>query len=178
MENKREQENTQSDTFDRDFQMLTYFQNEYEYRHKNYWDILIKLFILTTVVTILPVISGIFGLEITYMPRGLLFCFPMLGLVISVLNVVILYDKAKKFNAIGRVKHRINLKMEEPLYHYEFFNKDYVKSLLSDNDEESKKEKKINFLSYKMIWFVFSVEVAIVVCVVIALCLLPQPVTV
>lgn len=58
-----ESQTTNINEFDRDVQMLKYFQDEFLYRHKHFWNILVKSFLLTVTVTIIPIIKEIFGIE-------------------------------------------------------------------------------------------------------------------
>lgn len=58
-----ESQTTNTNEFDRDVQMLKYFQDEFLYRNKHFWNILVKSFLLTVTVTIIPIIKEIFGIE-------------------------------------------------------------------------------------------------------------------
>ena len=162
-------------TFEHDFQMLNYFQEEFKYRHQHYWEILIKLFTFTIGVTVLPVISGVFGLNLSSVPRSFLICFPGIGAMLSLFSFFILYDKAKKLSAIGHAKYRVNVMLMDPKYHYEFYNKAYLEHIQNNTDHS--KSAKHKLLAYKMIWIKLIVEWFIIIPVFIILFSVPQTIT-
>lgn len=43
-----------------DFEALKYFQDEFQYRHKHFWNVMIKLFVLDVVILLLPFSTEIF----------------------------------------------------------------------------------------------------------------------
>lgn len=51
-------------TFQNDLEMLKFFHDEFIYHHELFWKLLIKLTILSVVVTILPLTSEIFGVKL------------------------------------------------------------------------------------------------------------------
>lgn len=59
--------------------MLDYFQNEWLYRHKHFWDISIKLFLFNLVFTMLPFISEAFGITFRLNQFPML-TFPIFGI--------------------------------------------------------------------------------------------------
>lgn len=144
--------------FEEDIKMLTYFHDEFMYRHKHYWDTLIKLFLLTVVISILPITTQIFGIELSHLPRLILFCFPALGLIVSVFSLVILHQEAKRMSAVNTAKYRINKQMD-PLYHYDYFDKD--------------EKKKSTPLSLQMPVVVFLFEFIIILGVFLTLIIMP-----
>ena len=53
-----------NEEFEQDLQMLQYFQDEFQYRHKHFWYILILLFVLCVVIIILPIAPEVMGIKI------------------------------------------------------------------------------------------------------------------
>lgn len=143
-------------SFDRDFAMLTYFQDEFKFRSTHYWSILIKMFVLTTIITILPIVSDAFGLSLNIIPSDVVFCFPALGLVLSCLSLFIILDEAKKIQAVNEAKYRINRNRMESSYHYHFYNPNIGKQTSNG------KRKKTKWLAFKMPWIVFGTELLII----------------
>lgn len=47
-----------------DFEALKYFQDEFQYRHKHFWNVMIKLFVLDVVILLLPFSTEIFGISL------------------------------------------------------------------------------------------------------------------
>ncbi len=66
--------------FDRDYQMLNYFQDEFLYRHKHFWNIGMKSFLLT----IIPIANEIFGLTFDDMISSFLLVFPAIGMALAI----------------------------------------------------------------------------------------------
>ena len=165
-----------TDTFEYDLEMLKYFQSEFEYRHKHFWEILIKFFILSIGVTILPIASGVFGFDLNEIPRRLLICLPILGIAISFLSNFVLWDEMKKIVAVNKAKYRINSQLLDPKYHYEFYNKDVAKPS-SDSGRNAIGSKR-KWLSFRLIIIVSVLEILIAVYVIVVLLSLPQIITV
>ena len=141
-----------ADTFNNDLEMLKYFQEEFMFRQKHYWDLLIKLFALTLGVTILPIASEVFSISIKPIPQNYLLCFPALGFLISLFSFFLLRKEARKMSSVNEAKYRINRQYMDPKYHYAFYNRN-VGTGISD-------KKKL--LSFQMTWFVFTLELIVI----------------
>lgn len=111
-----------SSTFQQDLEMMRYFQDEFMFRHKHYWNILIKFFSLTVIISILPIASQVFGIELNAIPHRYLLCFPSLGLLVSVISLIILLSEAKKMSSANDAKYCINKHCMDPKYHYKFYD--------------------------------------------------------
>lgn len=139
-----------SATFEHDIEMMKFFQQEFMFRHNHYWNILIKFFLMTVVVTVLPITSDIFGVSLKTAPtdsRYLLF-FPALGLIIAILSLVLLLAEAKRMTAVNRAKYRINGENMDKKYQYININ--------------GKMHMPKRWLVGKIAWVFFGVEVLIV----------------
>lgn len=124
-----ESDNVVSDLSEHDIAMLNYYQNEFLYRHTHYWNLAIKLFIITVVITILPLTTSAFGIEFNNITdKKLLLCFPVLGLITALIGFLILRNEAKRINAVNRAKYRINRECLPIKYQYiQYENKDAKK---------------------------------------------------
>lgn len=117
-----ESQTTNTNEFDRDVQMLKYFQDEFLYRHKHFWNILVKSFLLTVTVTIIPIIKEIFGIEFDNEAiTKYLIVFPLLGLALAIGSFLLLIDESRKLRNVNNVKYQINQRMDEK-YQYIFYN--------------------------------------------------------
>ncbi len=147
-------------TFQHDLEMMDYFQNEFMFRQKHFWDILIKLFTLTVVITILPIASEVLGTELNAIPAKCMFLFPALGFIISFLNLFLLKQEAEKIAAVNEAKYRINRECMDSKYHYVYFK-----------NWEADAQSKAKWLSHQLPWLVFFLEVLIAlgVCIIIFL---------
>lgn len=108
MEEKKEQS-----TFEKDLAMLKFFQEEFLYRHKHYWDVLMKTFLVAVVVTVLPIVSEVLGVKLDDLPRQYLFFFPALGAAISLLSYDLLRRESDRLNRVGGFKNDLLQKLEE-----------------------------------------------------------------
>lgn len=146
-------------TFQQDLEMMRYFQDEFMFRHKHYWDILVKFFTLTVIISILPIASQVFGIALNTIPHRYLLCFPALGLIVSVTSLIILLSEAKKMSSANDAKYNINKHCMDPKYHYKFY----------DNVIGTEKSNKKRWLSFLMPWLVFFLEILIIlgICIVI-----------
>ena len=113
------------ENFEHDLAMLNYFQEEFMFRQKHYWDILIKLFALSIIVTILPITSEVFGISLISIHQRFLLIFPAIGLIISLCSLFLLLGEAKRIRAVNDAKYRINRQYMDEKYQYMFFNKLY-----------------------------------------------------
>lgn len=145
------EEKKYEETFEQDLEMLKYFQDEFKFRQEHYWDILIKLFIFTITITILPIASEVFGIKLNEIDPRFLVCFPALGLVVAFFGFFLISKEAKKMSAVNHAKYRINRGMDSK-YHYHFYNKDV-------GTEKSDQKK---FLSFQMAWFVLILELIVI----------------
>ncbi len=107
--------------YDMTLEMMKYYQDEFEYRHKHYWVILIKLFLLYIIITALPLLSEAMGFSLSDVGKTHLFLFPIFGFFIACLTFLILSDEAKKIGAVNQAKYEIN-RLLPPVYRY----RDYV----------------------------------------------------
>lgn len=123
--------------FDRDYQMLNYFQEEFIYRHKHFWNIVIKSFLLTITITIIPIVSEIFGLTFNDIISNFLLVFPAMGTALAIVSFLLLLDEGKKMEAVNIAKYRINKKMDVK-YQYYFYNK-FSKNEFRDRKSDKKK---------------------------------------
>lgn len=140
-------------TFEHDIEMMKYFQEEFMFRQAHYWEILIKLFTLTIVITILPIATEVFGISLSNIPHEFLLCFPGLGVIISLLSLFLLGKEAKKIKAVNEAKYRINRQCMDEKYHYEYYNDEVGKG-----DSNRKK-----WLSFQIIWVVFALELIVII---------------
>lgn len=148
--------------FDRDYQMLNYFQDEFLYRHKHFWNIGMKSFLLTITVTIIPIANEIFGLTFDDMISSFLLVFPAIGMALAIGSFLIMWDECKKMEAVNASKYRINQNMDEK-YQYVFYNK------FSENKFCNKRNKKKNLLSQSLTVMFLILEITVIVIVVIIL---------
>lgn len=139
--------------FQQDFAMLEFFQEEYLYHHKHFWQVLIKLTTLAVVVTVLPLTSEIFGVKLENISAEAKFFFPILGFLISVFSLVILCQEANRLHWVGNAKRRVNDDMPKR-YHY------------GEN-----KARKIKIpLAYLIPWLTFIFELFVIGFCILALC--------
>lgn len=148
-----------SSTFKQDIEMLNYFQNEFMYRHTHYWNILIKFFLLTIIITILPVTSEVLGVVLDNIPQKSLLIFPALGLIVAIFSSFILLDEAKKLQAVNEAKYRINRQNMAKKYHYAHYNDKVGKNITSREKENERKK----WLSFRMIWIMLGTELLIII---------------
>ena len=166
MEEKKEQS-----TFEKDLAMLKFFQEEFLYRHKHYWDVLMKTFLVAVVVTVLPIVSEVLGVKLDDLPRQYLFFFPALGAAISLLSYDLLRRESDRLNRVGGFKNDLLQKLEEAGKlentlivaspdHIPYFDVATLEELAgqqfgSSKDMEALNEKAIDFDVYKsslIIW--------------------------
>lgn len=103
----------EEDSFSRDLEMLKFFQEEFIYRHKRYWDLLMKSFLLTIVVTVIPIFSSIFDIQMKELPLIDLLFFPLLGIFIAFLSYRLLDAETNRMNAVNQKKYEVNLRMNQ-----------------------------------------------------------------
>ena len=141
------------DTFENDLKMLNFFQNEFYYRHKHYWSLVIKSFTFVLFVTTLPITTGVLGISVAKMPKWILYCFPVLGMIISSLSAYILCGEARRMSTVSKAKYRINRDLMDQKYQYEFFDPTARKS--------SNQKKYSKWLVYKMVYIILFIEILI-----------------
>ena len=109
-------------------EMMKFYQEEFMYRHKHFWDLTVKFFVLFVVVSTLPIISGVLGVEVKDVSTENLIFFPLMGLIIAFLGRYILLKEVKFMGAANKAKYRINEEYLPPKYQYEFFDKENLNS--------------------------------------------------
>lgn len=97
-----------TEKFNNTFQMLNYYQEEFLYRHKHFWNVLTKSVILISTITTIPITSEFLGIVVNDMVKDYMFVFPILGIILSISCFCILLDEGKKMKAISKTKLRIN----------------------------------------------------------------------
>lgn len=135
-----------------DFEALKYFQDEFQYRHKHFWNVMIKLFVLDVVILLLPFSTEILGISLAPIKPEYIACFPIFGALIAILTFIILNDEAKKISAVNQAKYRISRGLPEK-YHYE----NYV-----GNMDDKRKQ-----LAFSLTKFVLVVELTMVIIVMV-----------
>lgn len=150
--------------FTKDIEMLKYFQDEFKYRHTHFWNILIKFFMLSVTIAVLPMTSSIFGIELNDMARKMTFVFPFVAVGIAFLGRYILNGEAKRLYTVQEAKYRVSRGLEEQ-YQYYFWNNRLgnAKELTEQDIQEG------GWLVFKIARIAFSVELAIAVMVVLFL---------
>jgi heme/copper-type cytochrome/quinol oxidase subunit 4 len=138
-----------------DFEVLKYFQDEFQYRHKHFWNVMIKLFVLDVVILLLPFSTEIFGISLAPIKPEYIVCFPVFGALIAILTFIILNDEAKKISAVNKAKYRIARGLPEK-YHYENY---------AGNMDDKRKQ-----LAFSLTKFVLAVELIMVI-IVLAYCI-------
>lgn len=135
-----------------DFEALKYFQDEFQYRHKHFWNVLIKLFVLDVVILLFPFSTEIFGISLVPIKPEYIVCFPIFGALVAILTYLVLNDEAKKISAVNEVKYRINRELPEK-YRY----KNYVGNMAD----------KRNQLAFSLTKYILLVELIMVIVVTI-----------
>ena len=135
-------------------EMMKFYQEEFMYRHKHYWDLIIKFFSLFVVVSTLPIISGVLGVELNEISRKHLIFFPIIGMLIAILGRHVVLMEVKFMASANKSKYRINQKLLPDKYQYEWFDKENLNS------------KKKRF-SFKLPNIIFVFELLIAGCVVL-----------
>lgn len=132
--------------------MLDYFQQEWLYRHQHFWNVSIKLFLFNIVLTMLPFISGAFGITFDLKQIPVLI-FPIIGFLLAIVCYFITKGEAKRLDEVGGVKYKINRQMNI-LYQYNKYHK------------TNSSKKKLAYLM-PMIILVFELLTAFIVAVLI-----------
>ena len=107
--------------FERNLQMMNYYQQEYLYRHKHFWDLIVKLFILDVTVSLLPICKNIFGIEAKDISSPSLIIFSVLGTIIAIASFCILYNEARRMTSVKNAAQRIQSYLGEK-NKYPFYN--------------------------------------------------------
>ena len=153
---------TEDSKFEHDFQMLQYFQEEFVYRHKHFWSLAIKCFLLTVIITIVPIVSEISGIVFAELIDRFLIVFPAIGFILACGSHYLLLDEAKKMSNVNKAKYRINKLMDER-YHYNFYHH------LQNNEFHDKKGKIKPSLANIIAAMLLLIELLIILFVVIAI---------
>lgn len=151
-----------SESFSKDFQMLQYFQSEFEYRHKHCWSIMIKMFILTVLITIIPITSQVLEISFTEITKTYALYFPAVGFIVAWLGFGIVYLEFKRMTAVNKAKLRIIQKMGTR-YQYEYFSDEAKKHSDMHNIKKSK------YLAFHLPIWMLVVELIIILIVFIIL---------
>lgn len=140
--------------FDQTMELMKYYQDEFKMRQKHFWELLIKLFTLDTIVALLPFAKAIAGIELTDSLNHALFIFPIVGILIAFFSLALLRAEAKRITYVNRAKYRQNEKLPEDCQYkiFEDLEKNGVKKLSGS---------KIRNLSKPIPWIVFVFELAI-----------------
>ena len=94
------------------FRMLDYYQNEWMYRHKHFWNLLTKLFVLNLFIAVLPFMSNAFNIKFENL-EILKFIFPMAAIVITSVSAYALFIEANRMSAVGGKKYENNKNMDK-----------------------------------------------------------------
>lgn len=86
-------------------QIANMYFDEWRYRHENYWKRLIQLSIITFFATSLPVSFQVFGN--LKLPEISLLLFPVCGVVLALLCLVLCLSESSHLSAIAKVRKRI-----------------------------------------------------------------------
>ena len=151
-----------SSLFEKDFQMLQYFQDEFMYRHKHFWQLLFKLFTLSIAVTIIPLTSQVFDIKFSETIKAFSYWFPFMGLLIAILGTYLLQSEAKRMSAVGSAKSTLSKKMGER-YQYQYFDEN------AKNSSSLKDINKKKHLAHQLPIIVFLVELVIIILVAVIL---------
>ncbi|MBE6674940.1 MAG: hypothetical protein E7596_07515 [Ruminococcaceae bacterium] len=106
------QKNTENVTYERTYEMLQYFQEEFFHRHTHFWNTLKMFFILNIAISLLPFVSGILGVEITNDSLPM-YIFPVVGILISIISFVIIRSEAISFSLVSSKKYELNRMLPE-----------------------------------------------------------------
>ncbi len=106
--------------------MLDYYQNEWLYRHKHFWNLLIKLFVFNLFIAVLPFISNVYEIEFENL-EILKFIFPIAAFVITGASTYALFIEADRMSLVGAKKYEINRYMDK-LYQYKSDNITFKKN--------------------------------------------------
>lgn len=164
-QNNNATQNANKGEFDKDFQMLSYFQEEFTYRHKHFWSVAVKTFLASLATTTIPIVSESFGLIFNDIIKDFLIVFPLLGIVLAFISYLVLSDEAEKIEAVNIAKYKLNKKMDER-YHYYFYTK------LSGTEFRDKKTNKKKMPLAKILVMVLLALELIVAFVVVSMLLL------
>lgn len=148
--------NTQSQSNDSDvhyqhtYEMLKYYQDEYFRRHAHLWATLKMFFGLNIAISLLPFISGIFGIEIKSSALPILI-FPIVGFLVATISAFILYSEVRSFNLIAEKKRNIS-KMLPLEYQYLIIKTEKKAAPQKTDKQAAKTKRKKNYMSYKLVW--------------------------
>lgn len=166
--------NFNTDTFDNDYKMLKYFQDEFIYRHQNFWKLCNRFFVLTVAIIILPLVSDLFGLSFNDSAKKLpLLLFPVVGIFVACITFLVLQKEGKWIREVNAAKVTIGKRMHSD-YQYPY--------LLQEAQKQQDKTNKIRKFSDIKQWFlhktttlsipfaIFSIEFLLAVTVIVVLC--------
>ena len=149
------------DSFEQDLKMLQYFQSEFEYRHQHYWHILERFFIVFIVVSTLPILKGLLGIEINGDYAHHAFVFEIAAFAIALIQLLVLLDEGKKIKAINSSKYGLSKSMRRKEYRYSMYDN---KNKDGDKQKPASRHKKIG-LAQRLPWLIFAFQIIIVMTV-------------
>lgn len=139
MENKVP--NDENVTYERTYEMLQYFQEEFFHRHTHFWNTLKMFFVLNIAISLLPFVSGILGVEIKN--DGLpMYIFPIVGVLISIISFIIIRSEAISFSLVSDKKYEISRMLPD----------DYQYKKLKSKEGKATTRKKVS-MSKKLSYF-------------------------
>lgn len=154
------------DSFEQDLKMLQYFQDEFEYRHKHYWSIMERFFILFIIVATLPVLKGVFGIEMNHDYVRHVMVFEVAAVAIAVIQLIVLLNEGQKIRAINCSKYDLNRKMTEAKYHYYMYSEEKPKTLRKKikSPKDGKADKKTGKIGLAQLlpYLIFAFQIIIV----------------
>ena len=130
--------------FEQNLKMMEYLQKEYLHLHDHFWSLLIKIFIITIVIAIIPLTENIMGISVVKLGKNIELMFPMASLVLSLYGTIILNSKEKEIISLKQQISNINKKMKAE-YQFEF---DEIQNQVEKTMNNKKKFFK-NLLKYK-----------------------------
>ena len=106
-------ENMNHQTFERIMALMNYYKSEFEYRNMHCWKLLIRFFTLNTVLSLMPFVDGIAGIEFSDSLANASYIFPIVGILIAIFSWIILCAETKRMRYVNRIKYQINEKLPE-----------------------------------------------------------------
>lgn len=154
--------NYPKEQFDCDIEMIKYFQEEFVYRHKHYWNIVFKVFTMVVITSLFPFASEISGIRLIETARLYSLCFPVIAFVVACLGKFVLDDEATKIKAVNNAKYAVNKCMIKR-FHYDFYNPDVGKiSTDQPTTKEKVTTKEKRWLSINLTSKIFAMEFLII----------------
>lgn len=140
--------------FNQTMELMKYYQDEFKMRQKHFWDLLIKLFTLDTVVSLMPFVKAIAGIQLADSLSHALYIFPIVGILIAAFSGLLLNAEARRLSAVNQAKYRQNEELPERC-RYRVFKE------LEKNGVKKLSESKKSVMSRWLPWMVCGFELAI-----------------